>query len=168
MGGIVRQLADGIRAGDWTASPLLAPSYLLPSQQPGRHHYDLQPERRLIVAVLEDALDTLRRTARGGVLSALAKRRREDEVRWFLSDETFPYTFRWVCYHLGFDVSAVRAALDRCQWNPRPVQGSLRSGNGHHAITSGFTFDRGKHKRVDVHPRSVRYIGLTKRTDLVS
>ena len=90
------------------------PETILPSQLLDASHLGAarQPEKRLMLAVLEDGIATFQRT-----LSATTRRaRREfDEVRaWIASDDTaWPYAFLNVCHVLGFDPDYLRAGLTR-------------------------------------------------------
>jgi hypothetical protein len=74
---------------------------------PGMTH-DPSGERRLLLAVLEDAVRTLGMIRRGGV----SRRRAALEHSWFLStDRTHPFAFETICDVLGFDAGAIRARL---------------------------------------------------------
>ena len=85
------------------------PSQLLDTSNLGAA---MQPEKRLMLAVLEDAIATLQRTANGTSRVAL---RDFDETRaWLASDDTtWPYTFVNICHVLGFDPSFLRRGLER-------------------------------------------------------
>ena len=76
---------------------------VLPSQHFGPRRMEA-PEQRLMIAVLEDALDCL--TGSHG-------RRLSDEAKqWFLADEThWPYSFECICGALDLDADAVRQRL---------------------------------------------------------
>lgn len=62
------------------------------------------PEQRLMLAVLQDALDCIQKHR---------DRRLFDEARhWFLADETdWPYSFERICAALDLDANAVRQRL---------------------------------------------------------
>jgi hypothetical protein len=89
------------------------PETILPSQllDTSRLGATTQPEKRLMLAVLEDAIATFQRT-RGGASRAAA--REFDEVRaWLASDDTsWPYAFLNICHVLGFEPGCLRAGLD--------------------------------------------------------
>lgn len=109
--------------------PIMA-DVLLPSQVKDRTA--ATPERLLMLAVLEDALATLERTAICatpiGKTSAAAIR--QETIAWFQSEDSSRlYAFRSICEHLGLDVGAVHAALDACDWAPRLT--------GHRLVSSG-------------------------------
>ncbi len=70
----------------------------------------LQPEQRLALAVLEDAVRSWHRFA--VVPGRRAERRRHELLAWFTSDETgAPFAFANVCDHLGIDLGFLRARL---------------------------------------------------------
>ena len=76
---------------------------VLPSQHFGPRRMET-PEHRLMIAVLEDALDCLT-GSHGHRLSDEAK-------QWFLADETqWPYSFECICGALDLDANAVRQRL---------------------------------------------------------
>ena len=77
---------------------------ILPDQITPRRALD--PERRLMLAVLREAVASYVAGGRGGRDSA-----REVEA-WFASDDTtWPYSFGNLCDALGLDRTAVRRAL---------------------------------------------------------
>jgi hypothetical protein len=78
---------------------------------------ELQPERRLMLAVLKDALLVLRRchTAEG----AWSQRQLRETEEWFASrDMTWPFAFECICEELGLDAERIRAGVRRT-WRPR-------------------------------------------------
>ncbi len=78
---------------------------LLPAQLYNPHRRGaLQPEKRLMLAVMEDAVVSVLR----GLPSARETR------TWFETDDpSWPYSFANLCDALGLDRHAVRAALQR-------------------------------------------------------
>jgi len=70
------------------------------------------PERALMRAVLQRALDDLSGVFAGAMgLRARGRLQRETE-EWFLSeDTTWPYSFVNICQTLGLDAGAIRKAL---------------------------------------------------------
>ena len=73
----------------------------------------LQPEKRLQVAVLTDAIGTFRRLE--GVESPQAQRLFAEVNAWFASDDTDgPFTFVTICDSLGLDPTYIRRGL--LQW----------------------------------------------------
>ena len=82
----------------------------------------LQPEKRLMLAVLEDAIATLRRQ----VLARGPRGRRlfAETKAWCVSESTdTPFTFVNVCDALGLDVEYVRAGLRRWLERERAARG---------------------------------------------
>lgn len=81
----------------------------------------LQPEKRLMVAVLKDAFLVLRRyhAAEG----AWAQRQLRETEEWFLSHDTsWPFAFESICEELGLDPEHVRAGVRRwCRPRARSV-----------------------------------------------
>ena len=89
--------------------PGVVPETILPEQF-FRSSTALLREKRLMLAVLEEALLDLRRI---GVARTSRARRRADEVEaWFAADdESWPCSFLSICHALGLDASAVRTRL---------------------------------------------------------
>ena len=89
------------------------PETILPSQLLDRSHLGAarQPAKRLMLAVLEDAIATFQR---GATTSSRVAAREFDEVRrWLDSDDTaWPYAFLNICHVLGFDPAYLRRGLD--------------------------------------------------------
>ncbi len=89
------------------------PETILPSQLLDRSHLGaaMQPEKRLMLAVLEDAIAAFQRSA---TTSSRVATREFDEVRrWLGSDDTaWPYAFMNICHVLGFDPAYLRRGLD--------------------------------------------------------
>lgn len=88
---------------------------LLPVQRATR---TTTPERRLLLAVLEEAVRehavALRTTGRG------ARRRLKELTEWFAcEDESWPYSFASICVHLGIDR---KFALRRIGLAPDPMR----------------------------------------------
>jgi len=93
-----------------------------------------EPERRLMLAVLQDALLTLvthakRRSGKSRMIV-------EDVRRWFASDSrAHPFAFGAICDVLGLDVSYLRSAVRRLQVNAET--GAYRrdyAGRGRHQV----------------------------------
>lgn len=84
---------------------------------PERFHAEVRalrdPERRLRLAVLEDAIRYFQRYA--GSTDGREQALYEDAVEWLSSrDRTEPYSFENVCDVLGLDADYVRGRL--CRW----------------------------------------------------
>jgi hypothetical protein len=70
----------------------------------------LDPERSLMLAVLEDAIDCIGKSR--FVKNGPRRRIFEKEKRWFLDEETrWPYSFACICETLELDSNAVRESL---------------------------------------------------------
>jgi len=138
----------------------LAPESILPEQLDDRPFGGArtQPEKRLQVAVLADALLTFRRWA--GVEQPRAWRLFADVDAWFASDDANgPFTFVTICDSLGFDPAYVRRGLRQSPaWKPRPSE------SGMYAVTAAgpgircFSRDSGEW-------RSPPAAGSTRRTE---
>jgi hypothetical protein len=137
-------------------TPLAAgfePETILPSQLIDRSHLgaSLQPEKRLMLAVLEDAVATVQR---GTVSTARTAAREFTEVSdWFASDDvTWPYSFLNICAVLGFDAAYLRGGLAR--WRERTMAQPTPGGK---VVPFRFAFRRvsGSRTRAVV-PRRLR------------
>ena len=73
---------------------------------------DIQPEKRLMLAVLEEAVGTYQNNA--SATKGPGRRLFADAEAWILSDATdWPFSFTNICSALGLEVSAVRSGLER-------------------------------------------------------
>src|SRR2546428_4243167 len=96
----------------------LAPETVLPSQFFDRLQADasLQPEKRLMLAVLEDAVGTFQKYVNVG--SRHGRRLFSEAEEWFASEDAdWPFAFVNVCQALGLDAEYLRAGLWR--WRDR-------------------------------------------------
>jgi hypothetical protein len=94
------------------------PETVLPSQFFDRLQVDasLQPEKRLMLAVLEDAVGTFQKYV--DVHSRHARRLFGEAEEWFASpDADWPFAFVSVCQALGLDADYIRSGLWR--WRDR-------------------------------------------------
>lgn len=83
--------------------------------QPWARLRGVQPEAHLALAVLENAIDTLRATH--ALEHARARAVAAETWRWVASDDArTPFAFRWICQHLEIDTAWLRAGLAR--WRP--------------------------------------------------
>lgn len=90
----------------------LEPEAVLPSQFYSRVLVDasLQPEKRLMLAVLEDAVGTFQKYA--STRDRTAQRMLTDVEDWFMADEhEWPFSFVNVCNALSLDVDYMRRGL---------------------------------------------------------
>jgi hypothetical protein len=71
------------------------------------------PERSLMIAVLEDAIDCISKSrVRNGPRRRVFERVFEKEKRWFLDEDTrWLYSFACICETLELDANAVRESL---------------------------------------------------------
>jgi hypothetical protein len=98
----------------WSSVPddILAPDFALPSQLKDIWHKSraIRPERALALAVLEQAMEDLRKFR-------FADRRRQQRLymeayRWVMSnDGSWPYAFVCLCDQLGLEVEPMRRGL---------------------------------------------------------
>ena len=133
------------RIDEGTAGPGLEPETDLPSQFFDRVQIDasLQPEKRLMLAVLEDAVGMFQKyvtasTRRGQRLFTEAE-------EWFAADATdWPFGFENICQALGLEPTYIRNGLWRWrdgQRSPAPLSAKVvrfpfRRVNGRrHSIT---------------------------------
>ncbi len=100
------------------ALAVLEPETILPSQliDAGRHDASVMPEKRLLLAVLEDAVITFQRYATSG--QRRGQRLFREAEAWIASDDVdWACTFQNICDALGFDSrylrQGLRAWLDR-------------------------------------------------------
>lgn len=97
---------------------MLQPNVILPSQRFGARK-PLAPERRLMIAVVQDAINCIAKyrfaTDRRG------RRLFNEGTQWLGSQETgWPYSFESICDVFGLDANAVRHRLGVAQ-EQRPV-----------------------------------------------
>ena len=99
-----------LRGGAQTTPAPWGPSSAVPGQA----------ERRLLLAILEDALLIVQHDQR---LLAPGNRRLQRETRdWFRADDPYwPFSFVNVCDALGFEATKLRAVLSPFLDNPLPV-----------------------------------------------
>jgi hypothetical protein len=96
----------------------LAPDSVLPAQLQEAHFGGarIQPEKRLQVAVLADAVLTFHRSAEDP--RPRGRRRFAEVEAWFVSEETDgPFAFVSICQSLHFDPGYIRQGLR--QWRAR-------------------------------------------------
>jgi len=102
----------------------LAPETIVPAQFHSRHRVNASsiPEMRLMLAVLEDALATLRKYA--GARSLYGQRLYRETQRWFESNQaSWPFAFVSVCDALGIEPSRLRRGIARWLQASRPARG---------------------------------------------
>ncbi|MBP1687555.1 MAG: hypothetical protein H6Q33_3698 [Deltaproteobacteria bacterium] len=85
------------------------PDIILPSQHFGPRRKQA-PEHRLMIAVLDDALDCVEKYR--CATSARGQRLFHEAKRWLFADEAdWPYSFECICGVLDLDANAVRQRL---------------------------------------------------------
>lgn len=92
----------------------LEPETVLPSQFFERFRIDasLQPEKRLMLAVLEDAVGAFQKYVH--IPNRRARRLFVEAEEWFESrDSSSPFTFEMVCQALGLEAEYLRRGLHR-------------------------------------------------------
>jgi hypothetical protein len=105
------------------------PASVLPAQLMAEPKTAMQPERRLVLAVLADAIATLERSCRP---AGFHERGAEAETRrWMLSDDArWPFSFVNVCAVLGIDHRYLRRGLkqmlERESGSSRKIRARIR------------------------------------------
>jgi|GEM_PF-2494294 len=98
-----RHMPPGMDVAAYSAS-------ILPAQLPAFGPASVQPEKRLLLAVLEEAVRSWHRTV--PATHGPAARRRQELVEWFASDDTsWPCAFASICETLGIDRSWAREQI---------------------------------------------------------
>ena len=128
-----------------TSGPGLEPEMIMPSQFFDHVGIDasLQPEKRLMLAVLEDAVGTFQKYV--GATTRRGQRLFAEAEEWFASESTeWPFDFENVCQALSIESSFLRSGLWRwrdAQRGPVPTSSKVvrfpfRRVNGRrHSIT---------------------------------
>lgn len=96
-----------------------------------------EPEKRLMVAVLEEAVAVVVNSAASGDDERRAAVR--EAQRWFASDDTSgPFAFATICDVLGLDAGRVRQALRNWPQRQRSFRRPrLQAGRGRHQVRTG-------------------------------
>jgi len=108
----------------WIVDGILVPDIILPSQHFDSRTRCLEPERRLMLAVLSDAV----RCFRMGAASERGPRRRLfSDAEWWLFCEkgSRPFSVQYICDALDVDPSLLRRELLR--WGDRELAGGRAS-----------------------------------------
>lgn len=125
------------------------PETVLPSQFFTAVHIDasLQPEKRLMLAVLEEAVGTYQKyTLASG---RRARRLASDVEEWFDSDDTtWPFSFVRICQALALESEYVRVGLRR--WRERQAAPSDET-----SVVLRFPFRRVNGRRHSVTGRPI-------------
>ncbi len=122
---------------------LVAGDVLLPAQYwgPGEDPRS-EPEKRLMAAVLEEAVATL--LNRAGDHSHEGSQLMEEARRWFASDErSGPFAFATICDVLGLDENGIRQALAaKLGEDQRYTRRRIQAGRGRHRVRSATRRER--------------------------
>lgn len=115
---------SAIRVEDSTPS-LLEPDTIVPAQYFDRVGFDAgcQPEKRLVLAIIEDAITTFQRHVNDN--SRRGKRLVEDVENWMAgaqSEDSF--SFETVCAALDIEAEYIRNGL--LQWKANELRGALQ------------------------------------------
>ena len=110
----VKGVAPTNTPSDEKALAVFQPDVLIPTQylDTYRRHFHLEPERTLMLAVLQDAVVCFQEN-----LAATCKKKQSlyfDAEKWiFNSDQSYLFSFDNVCDALGYDTSYMRQGLRR-------------------------------------------------------
>jgi hypothetical protein len=105
----------------------LEPETILPVQfsAGGTLDASLQPEKRLMLAVLEEGVGTFQKYALSN--DRAGQRLFQEAEEWFESDEVeWPYAFVNICHTLGIDVDYLRGGLRR--WRQQQHEANAAGG----------------------------------------
>ena len=106
-------MEQGYTLPDEVAAGPLAPDFITPEQYQDRVRRDRieQPELRLMLAVIGEAIVTYQRFANRA--SPRDQRMFDEAERWIRSTDTsWPYSFDSICQALSFDADALRRGLE--------------------------------------------------------
>jgi len=109
-------------AGTMTGSDGLEPELVMPDQFFARARTDASflPEKRLMLAVLEDAVAVYRKHVH--IKQAGGRTLFTEAEEWILSeDQEWPFSFVNICHQLDLDPDYIRGGLARWKQQP-PVQ----------------------------------------------
>lgn len=122
---------------------LVAGDVMLPTQfwGPGEDPRS-EPEKRLMAAVLEEAVATL--LNRAGDRSHEGSLLMEEARRWFASDaRSGPFAFATICDVLGLDENGIRQALAaKLAEYQRYTRRRIQAGRGRHRVRSATRRER--------------------------
>ena len=132
----------------------LEPETVLPSQFFGTGNVDasLQPEKRLMLAVLEDAVGTFQKYAL--THDRRAQRLFSEAEEWFDSDDRdWPYSFANIAEALNLDPEVLRAGLHRWADSQRAA---ARTGDASNVIRFPFRRVNGTRHSITGRPVGLR------------
>ena len=135
-----------------SASTGLEPETILPAQYFDRIQIDasLQPEKRLMLAVLEDGVGTFQKYA--GVTGRRARRLFAEAEEWFASnDAEWPFTFVSICQSLGLEPEYIRRGLRKWQ-----AEQAARGGDSSKVVRFPFRRVNGRRHSITGRPVGLR------------
>ena len=122
----------------------LEPEVILPSQffEQIKGEPSAQPEKRLMLAVVEDAFATFQECLPG--LTYRQRRLFKEVEEWFAStDETWPFSFQNICAALNLDADYLRLGLRRWkarqpaqQQRPAPITPARQVNDRRHTLSA--------------------------------
>jgi len=133
----------------------LAPAAVLPAQLAPAFRCDAgrQPEKRLMLAVLEEAVAAYQKLS--CATTPLARREFLEAQSWIESDETrWPFSFRNICEALGLDGDSVREGLRAWRDRQRALPADLRA-----RIRHPFRRTNGTRTRTRGRAPGIRIVG---------
>jgi len=105
---------------------LLQPDVLLPAQYDARRRRPVQGEQRLVLAILEDAINCYRKHA--FALDRHGQRLFRETEEWVMSDERVPFSFVYICEVLDIDIEYLRTGLRRWRAHDGATSQGRRNG----------------------------------------
>jgi hypothetical protein len=114
---------------------LLTNEIILPSQfWEVRDDMRFEPEKKLMVAVLEEALATI--LGSGEAPSEARRQVAQEAWHWFASDDrSGPFTFATICDVLGLDADRVREVITFRMAHRQPfTRRRIQAGRGRHRV----------------------------------
>jgi len=110
----------------WTGRAFVEPAAVRPCQMYSKPRHG-EPERRLMLAVLTDAIETYLRRDAATVTSQAIRRELRDVRNWIQSEDvSWPFSFLNVCHALGIDPTFLRRGLR--DWRRRGIEGDAPGG----------------------------------------
>lgn len=124
-----------LRISDWS-STVVQNDNLLPTQVEPRENR-MGGCRHLVLRFFEQAREDFCRYAPSRRKGKQGKQTYEEVKTWLDSDETFFYSFCWVCDYFGWDAGWTRKALyeEAARGEPRTAIRQMNAGIGSNKIT---------------------------------
>lgn len=140
-------ITAGIVAG--SSDPLLSEAYILPEQFFSQLNAT-QPEKRLMIAILEDAIHCL---SYADLIDACNRRLAQEATEWFMSEEVnLPFAFVPICEVLNLNPDYLRARLFTVspQETPRSDDQNSGTNNGkwHSTLAQRLSQRMGREKTL--------------------